>query len=140
MLGTFGAIMSFGMDLEGRGQVFYQGCAELPNELREDLLRRSEKRHRRLEKARREGVVELALEAISGLDAEDYSIELSIGGGLSASLRRAIALEETLKRFYREAGAKLPIQEIARLFLRCAEGNEENLERLRAALNEAEPA
>jgi rubrerythrin len=137
-LGTFGAIMTFSMELENKAGAFYESDAELPGELREDLKKRSMKRHRRLEKARRECVVELALEAISGLDGDDYAFGEEGKTGLASGLAGAITVEETLVRFYREAGAKMPILEIVRRFERCAKENDANLERLQNALKRTE--
>lgn len=124
--------MSFAMKLEDRARSFYENDTELPADLREDLMKDSLKRHRRIEKARREGVVELALEAISGLDGADYAVEHEGKAGLAGTLQGAIVLEEACGRFYREASLKLPMQDMARLFMRCAKSNEENLVRLRA--------
>jgi hypothetical protein len=132
-LGTFGAIMTFAMELENKARSFYEGDSDLPGELREDLKKSTVKRHRRLEKARREGVVELALEAISGLDGDDYAFGEEGNAGLTGGLAGAVAIEETLVRFYREASAKMPILEIVRLFERCTKDNKANIERLRAA-------
>jgi len=136
-LGTFGAIMGFAMELEMRATSLYEARAELPSDLREAMIRSAKKKHRRLEKARREGVVELALEPISGLDGDDYPLEGPTEKGRAGALRGAIALEETSARFYRDAGKKLPMQEIARLFTRCAKNNQENLAWLRLALGKS---
>ena len=124
--------MSFAMKLEDWARSFYENDTELPADLREDLTKDSLKRHRRIEKTRREGVVELALEAISGLDGADYAVEHEGEARSAGTLQSAIALEETCARFYREASMKLPMQDVARLFMRCAKSNEENLVRLRA--------
>jgi rubrerythrin len=40
-------------------------------------------------------------------------------------LRQAQALEETAARFYRDAAAKMPIQEVVRLFQRLVRENEQ---------------
>lgn len=133
-LGTFGAIMSFAMELESKAKAFYEADEELPVELREDLKNSSGKRHGRLERARREGVVELALEAISGLDGDDYAFDDEVNAGVAGGLAGAIAVEATCARFYRDAGAKMPMREVVRLFARCAQNNQENIVRLRAAL------
>jgi hypothetical protein len=128
-LGTFGAIMSFAMKLEERTGEHY-ARAELPAELRDDLERSAKKRWKRLEKARREGVVELALESITGLSSHDFALDEGIEKG---GFVGAMALEEASADFYRRASEKLPMQEVVRLFLRCAANCEENLLRLREA-------
>lgn len=135
-LGTFGAIMSFAMELEGRAGSFYSAEeTRLPHDLREDLRKGANKRWRRLEKARREGVVELALESITGLDSDNYAVEGLPSQVAKESLRQAVALEEVCSRFYKDAALKLPIREIARLFERLAQGNDDNLDRLKTLPN-----
>jgi hypothetical protein len=126
-LGTFGLIMSFAMDFEEAALVMY-GDPDLgvPAELVDELIRGNKKRLKRLERGRREGVVEMVLESITGLDGDDYQVKSSAGG----SLARAVEFEEVSARFYKDAAAKLPIREISRMFLRLAEENEKRHDRL----------
>jgi rubrerythrin len=126
-LGTFGLIMSFAMDLEESALAMYEKAdLGLPAELVDELVRGNRKRLKRLERGRREGVVEMVLEAITGLDGNDYQVEFSAGD----SLDRAVEFEEVSARFYKDAAAKLPIREISRMFRRFAEENEKRHDRL----------
>jgi hypothetical protein len=119
-LGTFGAIMTFAMQLEEQGVTFYGvERRSLPEETRAELLRGSRKRLKRLERAKREGVAEMILEPISGLEDSAYQAEES-----DDALQTALRFETVCGRYYREAAEKLPILEISRLFERMAEENE----------------
>ena len=124
-LGTFGAIMRFAMDLEEQAAGFYEGAAR--DGLRGafgELASGSRKRLRRLERARREFVTEMILEAITGLDGDAYHVDLDPADE-SGLLRQAQALEEASARFYRDAAEKMPIREVVRLFRRLARENEQ---------------
>lgn len=119
-LGTFGAIMTFAMQLEEQGVTLYgQEPPSLQEEVRAELLRGSRKRLKRLERAKREGVAEMILEPISGLEDSQYQVEKS-----GDSLETAMRFEAVCARYYREAAEKLPILEISRLFRRMAEEND----------------
>lgn len=128
-LGTFGAIMTFAMQLEEQGLTLYgEARQSLPEDMRTALLRGSRKRLKRLERAKREGVAEMILEPISGLDDSDFQVEES-GDAVETAMR----FEATSGRYYRRAAEKLPILEISRLFDRMAEGNESRITSLKAA-------
>jgi hypothetical protein len=128
-LGTFGAIMTFAMQLEEQGVTLYgPAMPSLPEDARTTLLRGSRKRLKRLERAKREGVAEMILEPISGLDDSDFHVEES-GDAMETAMR----FEATCIRYYREAAEKLPILEISRLFERMAEGNESRIASLKEA-------
>ena len=83
-LGTFGAILGFAMDLEERAAGFYEAGAQggLEGPFGE-LARGSYKRLRRLERARREWVVEMILEPITGLYSGAYPVDLDSEAGRS---------------------------------------------------------
>lgn len=131
-LSTFGAIVGFAMELERAAESYYQGCAEAAHpEVFLALARESKKRCARLEMARREGISEMILEAITGLSSEGYQLDLPLQADPSELLRRACLLEETQERFYRAATEKLPIKEVQRTFLRLAAENERRLSELR---------
>lgn len=130
-LGTFGAIFRFAMELEEQAVAFYEAAA--PGNLAEPfqkMARESRQRLRRLEQARREGVAEMILESINGLDSSCYHIDLTPHTDVSERLHQAVALEETASLFYRDAAAKMPIQEIVRLFERLVEESAQRQEEL----------
>ena len=123
-LGTFGAIFRFAIELEQQTVVFYEAAAQgTLEEPFEELALGSRNRPKRLEQARREGVAEMILESIEGLDSSSYNVDLTPRADTSQRLHQAIALEGATGRFYREAAAKMPIQEIVRLFQQLAEEN-----------------
>jgi rubrerythrin len=130
-LGTFGAILRFAIDWEDRAAAFYEQTAQGDVEvLFQDLARGSRRRLRRLEQARREGIAEMILEPITGLDGDTYRVELDPGVGEAGLVRQARALEEMAACFYQDAAAKLPIREVSRLFGQLAQENRQRGERL----------
>ena len=124
-LGTFGAIMSFALELEERASRFYEEAAKgrLEETFRQ-LAQTSRKRLKRLERARRELVSEMILESITGLDGDDYRVDLRSGGDEAGLVCQAEALEDAAVCFYQDAADKMPIREIARLFRQLARENE----------------
>jgi rubrerythrin len=121
-LATFGAIMTFALELEQQSAVFYEQAAS--GSLKEpflDLARRAHKRAKRIERTRREGVSEMILEPITGMSGEDYPVELVPIGDEIEMLDRAIRLVETSVRFYQDAAEKIPVKEVARTCQRMAE-------------------
>jgi len=76
-LATFGAIMTFALEMEKQAADFYTEAAhgEL-EEIFSSLALDSRKRMKRLERTRREGVAEMILEPITGLNGDDYRVEL----------------------------------------------------------------
>lgn len=113
-LGTFGAIISFALELEQQAASFYEGQG------RDKQAKNARKRIKRLERARRESVSEMILESITGLDSDNYQPDLS-------GDQPARALAENARRFYTDAAAKLPIKEVARLFRRLADDHAKQL-------------
>jgi rubrerythrin len=127
-LGTFGAIMGFALACERHAAAFYaQAQDSALAELFEELATSSRKRIERVERARREGVSEMVLEPIVGLDGDDYQIDLKPKANTVSRLQQALSLEEACARFYRDAASKMPIREVARLFRRLAQESEHRL-------------
>jgi acyl-CoA reductase-like NAD-dependent aldehyde dehydrogenase len=126
-LGTFGAIMGFAIELETQAESFYkQASTAFPQRrLLSQLYRGARKRSGRMERTRREGVAEMILESISGLDSQDYQIELSDCQTLIDWVNQANG-----QCFYQDAAAKLPIDEVARILSRMASENEWHLTEL----------
>jgi rubrerythrin len=123
-LGTFGAILGFALQIEEQAAEFYKTApGDHPSELFADLARGARKRLARLERARREGVAEMILEPITGLDSDDYAVVLNPG---MAPTEQARVLEKAAAQFYRDAASKMPIREVVRLFERMARENDKN--------------
>lgn len=124
-LATFGAIMTFALELEGRAAVYFEEAARGSlQEAFSDLAKRAHKRAKRLERTRREGIAEMILEPITGMDGEDYRVEVSSDGDESELLDRAVRLVETSIHFYHDAAAKIPVKEVARTCQRMAQESE----------------
>jgi len=127
-LGTFGAILGFAIELEQQAASFYAQAARGDlADLFTEMERGSRKRIERLERARREGVAEMILESISGLNSESFAIELDPSTETPDILRQAPNLEETCARFYQVASTQLPIREVVRLFQRSIVENQQRL-------------
>lgn len=123
-LGTFGAIMSFAMKLEEQAISFYERAdLDLPSDLLHELARGNKKRIKRVERARREGVAEMILESISGLNSDAYQFQ-TISESCSEG---AISIEKISMQYYLDAAEKLPMLEMARLFRRLAQENEKRI-------------
>ena len=131
-LGTFGAILRFAMDLETQAAEFYGTQAQGgPGERFREWARAPRKRLKRLERARREGVSEMILEAIVGLNRDAYQVEVDWKTeNESVWVHQALSLEEAAARFYRDAASKMPIREVARLFDRLAREHEHQSQQL----------
>ena len=135
-LATFGAIMSFGLDLEQQAAAFYEIAARgVLEEPFANLAKSARKRAVRMERTRREGIAEMILEPITGMDGDDYQLELTPDADEAELLRQAIALEETTQRFYMDAAGKIPIREVVRTCIRMAQESE----RRRAELEKLQP-
>jgi rubrerythrin len=134
-LATFGAIMTFALEFEKRAAIFYKEAAR--GSLEEpfsDLARKANKRAKRMERTRREGIQEMILEPIRGMHGDDYRVELSSDGDVSELLDRAIELEDTSIRFYLDAALKIPVKEVARTCERMARESERQKAELQSLL------
>jgi rubrerythrin len=124
-LGTFGAIFSFALELEQQAVTFYEGAAS--GRLEEVFAERAKaghKRVKRLERTRHEGVSEMILESITGLDGDDYRVDLAPVSDEADLLKQAVELEKATRRFYLDASKKMPVREVARVFERMAREND----------------
>ena len=132
-LATFGAILGFALTLEEKRALFYEASAQADvGVLFEELARGARKRLARVERTRREGVAEMVLEPISGLLAAQYQVEVTPTENQASLVQKAIVLEETVLRFYRQAAGKMPVREVARIFTRMADETEGHLQDLHA--------
>jgi hypothetical protein len=138
-LGTFGAVMGFALQVVTQSAEFYETVGDRAKgpELKEVLkaLQDGANRDRAtMEQTRRENVTEMILEPIAGLRPEEYEVRIGeVAPEADAEiLKTALLLEERDQRFFRDASAKLPLPEVARLFRKVAKRREENLAKLHA--------
>lgn len=126
-LQSFGAVMKFAIDRE-------TGIKTLLDEAQknEKLLSIREKisemaainsgNLKLLERTRREGVCEMVLHPIAGLDANDYLFSSASAGGLKPD--EFLALIENISgkivKFYSDAACKLPADDAKRAFQKLA--------------------
>ena len=108
-LNTFGAIMTFAINLETRLRDYYQSASEAARAADAD------KRRTTLERVRRENVTEIKLEPIDGLDEADYALDLA-----DTSAAGQTAVEGIAAQFYADTAPKLNVREAQRALERCA--------------------
>ena len=70
-LNTFGAVFTFAIELEAQLSAYYSDIGDA------GMAKAADKRRVKLERVRRENVVEITLEPIEGLSADDYALDLS---------------------------------------------------------------
>ena len=138
-LNTFGAILTFAIDLEGTLQVFYEAASKLDGtassaEAFQNYARQSAKRKQQLIATRQDNVTEMVLEPISGLNQIDYEAQVKQPSSVDKVLAEAIDIETRAERFYTDAGPKLNVTEPRRVFQKLARQNSERLAELRAAV------
>lgn len=130
-LNTFGAIMGFAGQIAGDALAVYKKAldgAKDPalKEVLGTLAREEEKNCVLMEQARRENVTEMILEPVTGLERDAYTLDADLGSGTTDAdyLKAALVLEGRAERFFREAAAKLPLPEVARIFRKVAKKKE----------------
>jgi hypothetical protein len=107
-LNTFGAILTFAIELEGQIAEYYRAMGS-------PRAADADKRRSNLERVRRENVTEIKLEPIEGLDEGDYTLNLA---DVSAAGQQAV--EATAARFYADTAPKLNVREAQRALERAA--------------------
>ncbi|MCY3799941.1 MAG: hypothetical protein OXG84_19205 [Chloroflexi bacterium] len=107
-LNTFGAVFTFAIELEAQLSAYYGGLDDAA------MAKAADKRRKKLERVRRENVVEITLEPIAGLDADDYALDLSDGSAKGQAAAAGIAA-----RFYRDAAPKINVRVAQRALERC---------------------
>ena len=101
-LNTFGAVFTFAIDLETRLSAYYSDIGDSV------MASAADKRRKKLERVRRENVVEITLEPITGLDADDYALDLSDSSeNGQASAARIACVSSTVTRRRRSMCARL---------------------------------
>ena len=107
-LNTFGAILSYAADMEAQLCDWYGGIGESAK------AKAADKRRKKLERVRRENVVEITLEPIAGLDAADYVLDLA-----DVSREGQAAVADIAARFYRDVAPKINVRAAQRALERC---------------------
>lgn len=139
-LNTFGSVLTFAVYLEDTARTFYESLSEndhhpFSREFLKELIEGNRKRGELLERMRRENVVEMVLERISGIDQREYVIDLSHAADkLDASaVKFALELEERMRRFYADSANKTSfLPEVSRTLDRLARNSAEREARIRA--------
>ena len=107
-LNTFGAILSHAIDMEAQLSAFYSVIGDSAK------AKSADKRRKKLERARRENVVEITLEPIEGLEAADYDLDLS-----DESAESQVRAEDVAARFYQDVAPKINVRAAQRALERC---------------------
>jgi rubrerythrin len=135
-LGTFGAILTYALDFEGRITRFYRSAAEASTageagSVFTALAAEGEKRAKVLERTRRECVAEMILEPINDFHSEDYPVEaVSSAPNTAGWVGTALKLEAVAEKFYGTASAKVTVPEVARVLKKVAKQHSEQAETL----------
>lgn len=104
-LNSFGSVLTFAIALETQLRDVHQAAG------RGALADLAEKNRQKLERVRRENVVEITLEPISGLNAADYA------PGVSADA------EATAARFYADVAPKINVKAAQRALEQIGKGH-----------------
>lgn len=138
-LTTFGAIMGFAAEMVGETENTYKALVEkakhpVLRETLQSLLNEAGKNRSLMEQTRRENVTEMILEPISGLDPEDYRIDLKVMDSAEDMdiLKTALRLEERERKFFHDVSSKVPLPEVARIFRKITQRKEKNIEHLQS--------
>jgi hypothetical protein len=107
-LNTFGAILTYAIELEGKLHDYYQAVGNA------DRAREADKRRAKLERVRRETVLEITLEAIDGLNEANYVLNTA-----DTSPAGQKAAEQMAARFYAEVSPKINVREAQRALERA---------------------
>ena len=112
-LNTFGAILSHAIELEAQVSAYYAAAGDAAK------AKAADKRRKKLERVRRENVVEITLEPIEGLDAGDYSLNLD-----DATEGGQVAVAQVAARFYADVAPKINVRSAQRALERCGREHE----------------
>lgn len=107
-LNTFGAVLTYAIRLESDLQSYYEKVGQ------SQQAKEAERRKEKLERVRRENVVEITLEPIEGLKETDYVWNFD---DISPAGRHN--LEQTAARFYADAAPKINVLQARRALERC---------------------
>lgn len=108
-LNTFGAIMTHAVNLETALHAYYQQAGN------DERARTADKRRQKMERIRRESVLEITLEPIDGLDEADYALDLD-----DTSPAAQQAVETAAAQFYTDVAPKINVRQAQRALERAA--------------------
>ncbi len=108
-LNSFGAVFSYAIQLEADLAGYYQRAGLA------DRAKDADKRKSKLERVRRENVLEITLEPIEGLDEADYATDFEDTSSAGQSKNEQIAAQ-----FYVDAAPKINVLQARRALDRCA--------------------
>ncbi len=109
-LNSFGSVMTFAINAEAALRAYYERVGK------PEQANAAEKRRARLERIRREHVVEITLEPIHDLDDASFALNWD-----DTSEAGQAANAQALAAFYRAAAPKINVRPAARALERCAE-------------------
>jgi len=111
---TFSALISLLIQCENKLETFYQGEAEKTKSAKlkplfKDFSEKNKEHKDKMEKTRRETLVEMALEPITGLNLNEHlaQIDSIIKKHNMDSVEKTIVLEEIMQKLYSEASSKV---------------------------------
>ena len=107
-LNTFGAIMTHAVNLEAELAAYYRQAGNTSRVQAADKLRQ------KMERIRREAVLEITLEPIEGLDAADYAFNFD-----DSSAAGQQVVEATAARFYADVAPKINVRQAQRALERA---------------------
>lgn len=114
-LNSFGAIFTFAIEMEEKIQAYYQALGN------SDKAEAAESRKEKLERSRRENVVEITLEPIDGIEEADYTLNLS---DTTAAGQKALA--RIAAQFYADTAPKINVRQAQRTLERCGKEHAED--------------
>jgi len=113
-LNTFGAILTHAIEMETNLRDYYEGIGIA------DRAKAADKRRSKLERVRRENVLEITLEPIEGLNEADYVLNLT-----DTSDAGQAAVESVAARFYADVAPKINVRQAQRALERCGKEHKE---------------
>jgi rubrerythrin len=136
-LGTFGAILKYGTEIEDAAAAYYNRLGAMAGEeargLICDLANGSRKNRQTLERTRRMEMQEMILEAITGLDTVNYDFGSDPPEDFKGGVSKAVAMEQKASRFYTDAASKLGfLGNVKRTLEKLAKDREERSKKLQA--------
>jgi len=134
-LGTFGAILKFASELEDATSNFYDEAAKKSSpevqKIFSDFANASKKNKQLIERTKRMEMQEMVLEAITGIDSDNYKTDTSICAEEKKNVVKAIEIESTTKRFYEDSMGKLGfLPNVKRTLAKLAAEKQERIKRL----------